>query len=105
MILYIVLAVVGLAISRWLRCLLTTPSEKRDLNVFVVMYNFVLMLLHEDIAMRDTYLFLYHWPEISERYPAITWLAFMFLFIHLYGIVAKNNVRCFPGMRTKGQSI
>ncbi len=55
--------------------------------------------------MRDTYLFLYHWPEISEGYPAITWLAFMFLFVHLYGIVAKNNVRCFPGMRRKGQSI
>lgn len=98
MFLYVLLGVLGLGVSRALRCLLTRPSEERRVNFYVCMYNFALMLLHEDIAMRDTYLFFYHWPEISERYPMITWLAFAFMFIHLYGIVAKNDVRCFAGL-------
>lgn len=104
MILYVFLGVLGLAVSRALRCLLTRPNEKRQINFYVCMYNFILMLLHEDIAMRDTYLFFYQWPEMSERYPMITWLAFVFMFIHLYGIVAKNNVRCFGLSRGKADS-
>ena len=31
-------------------------------------------------------------------------LAFVFMLIHLYGIVAKNNVRCFGLSRGKAES-
>jgi hypothetical protein len=90
---FFALAAFGVFCAYFLKINLSGSNLNHAKLYSCLVFNGLFILPYMDILQNNEFLFFGHRPDVISEYPLIGWIAFICIFIHLFALPVKQNVK------------